>query len=73
MDCEGSEGDIFSYFNDYLANKINKIVLEFHDNMSILNHNQIINILENYKYTTKLEWDNKSCFGFIYAYKNNCE
>ena len=42
MDCEGSEGHILkSIPNDYFL-KIKSIVMEFHNNVSILNHNQII-------------------------------
>jgi len=68
MDCEGPEGDILmSTPREYLR-KVKKIAIEFHDNMSVLKHNEIQELLEAAGFVTKLRWDGKGPFGYIYAY-----
>ena len=67
MDCEGSEGHILkSIPNDYFL-KIKSIVMEFHNNVSILNHNQIIALLSKNGYQCILNRKNNSEFGYIFA------
>jgi FkbM family methyltransferase len=67
MDCEGSEGHILKSTPQKYLQKIRSIVLEFHNNVSILNHYQIINLLSDSGYKCNLNWDNKSEFGYIFA------
>lgn len=69
LDCEGAEGEILNSISSNLFKLINKIVIEFHDNHSILNHNEIIEKLNYEGFKTHLKWDNKSFFGYIYATK----
>lgn len=69
LDCEGSEGQILSSLPVKSFEKISKIAMEFHDNVSILNHDEIKNLLENAGYTCNLEWDGKSPIGYLYARK----
>ena len=50
IDCEGSEGFIFrSIPTDYLL-RIRKIAMEFHDNVSLLKHNDIIAVQNKSKF-----------------------
>ena len=67
MDCEGSEGHILKSTPQKYLQKIRSIVLKFHNNVSILNHNQIINLLSGSGYKCNFNWDNKSEFGYIFA------
>lgn len=67
MDCEGSEGAIFSSTPQDTLQKIHKIALEFHDNVSLLSHQQIIKKLKLAGFKTWLVWDKVSPFGYIYA------
>jgi FkbM family methyltransferase len=69
MDCEGSEGEILSSIPKKYFKKIQKIVIEFHDNVSFLKHNEIIELLNNVNFSTRVKWDQISPFGFIYAHK----
>lgn len=67
LDCEGSEGEIINSISPILFTKIDKIVMEFHDNLSILSHNEIIEKLKSAGFKIQLEWDEKSFYGYIYA------
>ena len=52
MDCEGSEGAIMTSIpNKYLRN-VKKISMEFHDNVSTLNHHQIQALLHEAGFST---------------------
>lgn len=68
IDCEGSEGLIFMSTKDKTWNKINKISLEYHNNVSPLNNNQLIKILEGNNFKTKYYKTSKD-FGYIYGWK----
>lgn len=68
IDCEGAEGRIFSAKNREWLNKIDKICMEYHDHVSILQHNEIETILINSGFQTIVKRDSLSSpFGFIYA------
>jgi len=71
IDCEGSEGYIFKTLTKDHYKIIRKIAIEFHDNVSILNHQQIISLLEDNGFATILKWNGTSKFGYIYAINNN--
>lgn len=67
MDCEGSEGAILlSTPSDYLK-KIDRLAIEFHDNVSTLAHDRIQTLLEQQGFRTALKWNGVSPFGFLYA------
>jgi FkbM family methyltransferase len=73
MDCEGSEGSIFASTPKEYLQRIRKIAMEFHDHLSVLNHNDIQKLLEEVGFTTKVEWHDKphgSPLGFLYGWKN---
>lgn len=67
LDCEGAEGEIISSLGINGLKKIEKIAIEFHDNHSILKHNEILERLENSGFKTRLKWDGKSYFGYIFG------
>ncbi len=67
LDCEGAEGEIIKSLGKSGLNDINKMAIEFHDNHSILSHEEIISELERAGFKTTLKWDGKSYFGYIYA------
>lgn len=73
LDCEGSEGSILNSTPKEYLKRVRKIAMEFHDHLSLLNHNQIQKLLEETGFTTKLEWYDKSPhspLGFLYGWRN---
>jgi FkbM family methyltransferase len=70
MDCEGAEGAILSSTpRDYLR-RIQRIALEFHDNVSPLNHEEIRALLEKSGFFCSVRWESKFPVGYIYARSN---
>lgn len=70
IDCEGSEGLIFKSISIKTLKTINKISMEYHDNVSSMNHIQIIKKLKLAGFKTKLlKTGNK--FGYIYAFHSS--
>ncbi len=67
MDCEGSEGQILNATPSSCFEIIEKIAIEFHDNVSSLNHDEIINLLENCGFNCSLNFDGKTSFGYLFA------
>lgn len=67
LDCEGAEGEIIKSLGKSGLSDINKMAIEFHDNHSILSHEEIIAELQNAGFKTTLKWDGQSYFGYIYA------
>jgi FkbM family methyltransferase len=67
MDCEGSEGAIFTSTSKRYLQRIKKISLEFHDNVSLLNHHQIQEVLKKAGFSTWLNWNGKGPFGYLYG------
>jgi FkbM family methyltransferase len=73
MDCEGSEGVILlSTPADYL-NRIGRMAVEFHDNVSTIAHDRIQTLLEQQGFRTALRWDGVSPFGFLYASRDGVD
>lgn len=68
IDCEGGEGLIFESTQQSTWNKIGKISMEYHDNISLYNHHQITKLLKKYGFNVS---QNKTGlgFGYIYAWK----
>jgi len=71
MDCQGSEGSILqSTPRDYLE-RVRKIAMEFHDQLSNFEHNDIQKILGEADFITELKWVSKSSpEGYLYAWRN---
>jgi len=69
LDCEGAEGEIIKSLSKHDMDIIEKFVIEFHDNVSILDHDEIITILIDNNFGCELKWDGQSNFGYIYAQK----
>ena len=67
VDCEGAEGELFSSLSSKTLKNIRNISMEFHDNCSSLSHQELEKLLQNVGFTTKLDWDGKSFFGYICA------
>jgi hypothetical protein len=68
MDCEGSEGFILTSTSEEYLRRIRKIAIEFHDNVSILHHSQIKELLENLGFAVDLRWEGNGPFGYLYAH-----
>lgn len=71
IDCEGSEGDIVASTSSNIWKKIQKIVMEFHDNVSSMQHTEIEKRLRKEGFTTELIYDGKSPYGYLYCWKDN--
>lgn len=69
MDCEGSEGNIFKSTKSKTWKMIDKVAIEYHDNVSVLNHDNIVSKLTSYGYKTMIV-ENDKFFGYIYAWRN---
>jgi len=67
MDCEGSEGHILTSTPRATLRRIGRIAMEFHDNVSPLSHTEICAILERSGFETRLAWDGKSYFGYVFG------
>lgn len=67
IDCEGCEGKIFKSLPLEYLQRIKRISMEFHDNVSELKHDEIIRILTNAGFVTELKHVADSPFGYIYA------
>lgn len=70
LDCEGSEGEILANVSEETISKIGSIAMEFHNNTSELNHEEIVNKLQSVGFRTNIKWDGKSPYGYIFAYRN---
>lgn len=69
IDCEGSEGEIVKYTEGSTWQKISKVAIEYHDNISRLSHGDIIKILKKNGYKINVVKAG-SFFGYIYASRN---
>ena len=67
LDCEGAEGRILQSTPEDQIRKIRKIAMEFHDNVSLLKHDEIMGLLENQGFSCWLDWDGRSPFGYLYG------
>lgn len=68
IDCEGSEGEIIRSTNKDIWKKINKIAIEYHDKVSSLSHQEIVEKLKKNNYKIKVKVTGK-LIGYIYAWK----
>jgi FkbM family methyltransferase len=69
LDCEGSEGAILSSTpSEYLA-RIEKIAMEFHDNVSVLDHDALADRLQEAGFATRVAWNGESQFGYLYGWR----
>lgn len=69
IDCEGSEGLIFKNIKLNTLRKINKISMEYHNNVSVMNHTEIIQKLRQAGFIVKI-FKPSNNFGYIYAIQN---
>jgi FkbM family methyltransferase len=69
LDCEGSEGNILQSTPVECLQRIRKIALEFHDNVSPIRHEAMQEILQVANFKTKCVWNGRSPFGYIYAWR----
>lgn len=71
MDCEGAEGAILTSLPKDHLQRIEKIALEFHDNVSCKSHTEIACLLESVGFNTVVKWNGYSNFGYLYARRRN--
>ena len=65
LDCEGCEYDTLPYLSDELYDKIESIVLEYHNGLS-----NLVDLLKSKGFSVKVKY-NDAKLGMIYATKNN--
>jgi|SRR6266852_2656769 len=70
LNCEGSEGLILTSTPKSYLKRLRKIVVEFHDHLSKINHDDIRKLLEETGFTTHLKWDGESPLGALYAWRD---
>jgi FkbM family methyltransferase len=70
LDCQGAEGAIFSSTPKEYLLRIKKIAMEYHDHISLLNHDDLQKILEEAGFTTLIKKkDALSPLGFLYGWR----
>ncbi|GAC1676858.1 MAG: FkbM family methyltransferase [Ktedonobacteraceae bacterium] len=69
LDCEGAEEIILQTTSLDCLQKIRKIAMEFHDHLTLLNHDGMLKLLEDAGFTVRIDWDGKSVLGLIYAWR----
>lgn len=70
VDCEGAEYDIFDSIHDkYLSTQINKIAIEFHHVITDIKVQTLIKKLEDSGFEIKIDHEENSTIGMIYAKK----
>lgn len=73
LDCEGSEGLILNATPRECLRRVRKIAIEFHDNVSLLKHDQIQRLLKEAGFATKLKWNRRTPFGYIYGSRDGLD
>jgi FkbM family methyltransferase len=68
MDCEGAEGLIFQSLAPDVLSRIDRIALEFHDNVSALNHRQLQSRMSEAGFNTAVNVTGGD-YGYIYAWR----
>jgi FkbM family methyltransferase len=68
VDCEGSEGYILKSIKKDTWEIIDKIAIEYHDNVSVLSHTEMSQILKRNGYNTKTI-KTGNLFGYVYAWR----
>jgi FkbM family methyltransferase len=69
LDCEGAEGLILTSTSGRYLRNIRKIAMEFHDELSLLTHKQIQNLLEKEGFATRIAWNGKPQLGLLHAWR----
>jgi FkbM family methyltransferase len=69
IDCEGCEGNIINSIDEFTAKKIKKVVMEYHNSISILKRDEIKEKLRKLNFNIIKEKIINSEFSFIYASK----
>ena len=67
LDCEGIEGRILQSTPKDQLRGIRKIAMEFHDNVSLLKHDEIARLLGDQGFSCWLDWGGTSPFGYLYG------
>lgn len=69
MDCEGAEGIILPALDRSIFYRVERIVMEYHDSLSPLSHEQLGTLLRTNGYTVRVVDDPGSSQGLLYAYR----
>lgn len=67
MDCEGAEGAIIQAATCELLGRIQRVVMEFHDDCSVLDHTSLDQKLKSCGFHTEIRWDGHSPYGYIFG------
>ena len=67
MDCEGAEGLILPAASAPDLARIRRLMMEFHDHLSPLRHEELERLLQSNGFQTRLGWNGKRRCGYIYA------
>ncbi|CAN5904008.1 MAG: FkbM family methyltransferase [Gemmatimonadota bacterium] len=69
LDCEGAEGAILETTPRTCLRRVRQIAMEFHDNVSRLDHRAMEALLQDAGFRTQLRWNGRSPFGYLYAWQ----
>lgn len=71
LDCEGAEYDILLKTDRHKLKKVRKFVVEYHDEITIHSHKELIELFKNLKYKISIKKHKiEKNIGIIYATKN---
>lgn len=69
LDCEGAEGAILETTPRSCLRRVRQIAMEFHDNVSRLDHSTMEALLLEAGFRTQLRWNGRSPFGYLYGWQ----
>ncbi len=70
LDCEGSEGSILKCAGQDRLRRVRQLAMEFHDNVSELDHRQIAALLQDAGFRVWCESAGQSPFGYLWAVRH---
>jgi FkbM family methyltransferase len=71
LDCEGAEGLILPTLAARWLPRVRRIAMEWHDDISPLDHDGLEALLRDAGYATRLAWDGSDMRGFLYAWRTS--
>ncbi len=69
IDCEGAEGTILRAAGVEVLRRVRRIVLEYHDGWSELNHDALMRLLQSARFSVRRVAD-RDCYGYLYAMRD---
>jgi hypothetical protein len=69
LDCEGAEEAILLSTPKAYLQRVRKIAMEFHDQLTRLKHDELRKLLQEAGFSTSLKWVQGDPLGFLYGWR----